>query len=53
MTYFINLEANADVNVVNSEGCSPLHDAIVRGDKDIIAELLSHGADVSVIPFKG
>jgi len=47
------LDANADVNVINSDGSTPLHDAISRGNKEIISELLKHGALVNIIPFKG
>jgi len=37
---------NADVNVVNYSGNSPLHIAAVEGHKNIIAYLLSRGADI-------
>ena len=49
----IFVDANADVNVINSDGSTPLHDAVARGDKEIVAELLKHGAIVNVIPFQG
>ncbi|CAH1790961.1 unnamed protein product [Owenia fusiformis] len=37
---------NADPNAVNSYGATPLHDAIMRGDVDIVEEILLSGADI-------
>ncbi|CAG2189907.1 unnamed protein product [Mytilus edulis] len=38
----------ADVNQINSQGYTPLHDAIKRGDVEVITELLAYGADSSL-----
>lgn len=35
----------ADVNAVNTEGCTPLHEAVTRGDEEVVEELLIHKAD--------
>ena len=32
----------------NSEGATPLHDAVLRGDVAIVQELLTHGAAVII-----
>ena len=41
------------MNAVNADGASALHDAVVRGDKEIIFELLANGATLNIVPFKG
>lgn len=38
-------EHGADVNAVNAAGCSPLHDAVGRGNHEITSCLLRYGAD--------
>ncbi|XP_029638897.1 uncharacterized protein LOC115214018 isoform X1 [Octopus sinensis] len=35
----------ADVNAVNMDGCTPLHEAVSRGNIEIVEELLIHKAD--------
>ena len=35
----------ANVNKVNSKGYTPLHDAVKRGDLEVVTELLAYGAD--------
>ena len=47
------IEKQFDVNARNSDGCSPLHDAIQRKDTDIVKLLIAAGADTSVSPSKG
>lgn len=47
------LECGGDINATNANGEVPLHDAVKRGDIEIIKELLTNGADVNVQPFKG
>jgi len=44
---------NFDINVVNSDGCSPLHDAIQRKDAKIVKILLDAGADTTTIAING
>jgi len=44
---------NFDVNVLNSDGCSPLHDAIQRKDAKIVKILLDAGADPSTVAING
>lgn len=38
----------ADVHAINTAGCSPLHDAVVRGNRDIVYVLLKYGADATL-----
>ena len=47
------IEKQFDVNARNSDGCSPLHDAIQRKDTDIVKLLIAAGADTTVSPSKG
>jgi len=42
------ISEDADVNVKNSQGLTPLHYAAFEGHKDIVELLLAHGADVNV-----
>lgn len=35
----------ADVRAVNANGCTPLHDAVKRGDAQAVTELLMHNSD--------
>ena len=42
-----------DVNAQNSDGCTPLHDAVQRKDQNIIKLLIAAGADTSISPIKG
>lgn len=43
----------ADVNSCNSEGATPLHDAVARGDPTVIESLLDHGANPHIQCQKG
>jgi len=48
ITYSFNLYISArgaNVNKVNSKGYTPLHDAVKRGDLEVVTELLAYGAD--------
>ncbi|XP_075233962.1 uncharacterized protein LOC142331764 [Lycorma delicatula] len=38
----------ADINAVNACGATPLHDAVVRGNEDIVEELLRAGANTNL-----
>ena len=38
-------DGGASVNLTNTRGDTPLHDAAVRGDAAIVKELLARGAD--------
>ena len=46
-------ERNANVNAINGDGATPIHDAISRGDMEITEELLLAGASVNVRPHDG
>lgn len=46
-------ESGAEVDANNANGEVPLHDAVKRGDIEIIKELLRNGADANAQPFKG
>ena len=46
-------ERGAKVNVVNGSGATPLHDAIVRGNLEVIEELLLCGADIKLAGTEG
>lgn len=35
----------ANVRAVNASGCTPLHDAVKRGDAQAVTELLMHNSD--------
>lgn len=43
----------ADVNAVNKDGGSALHDAVVRGNAEIVHCLLKYGADPSIQILQG
>ena len=43
----------ADVNALDHNGYSPLHDAAARGDVEMIRYLVEHGADVTVVSRRG
>lgn len=49
----IFIENNADVNIKNAQGATPLHDAVNRGDIEIIQILLEYGADPTVKATSG
>jgi ankyrin repeat protein len=42
------VEKGADVNATDSGGYSPLHEAVWRGKKSLVALLLEHGANIDV-----
>jgi ankyrin repeat protein len=42
------ISENADVNVTDSDGMTPLHYAAREGHKEIVELLLAHGADVNI-----
>ena len=42
-----------DVNAVNTDGCSPLHDAVQRKDENIVKILLEAGANVNNVATHG
>ena len=46
-------ECGADVNVVDAEGSTPLHNAAARGDVEMIQYLVSKGADVTIVNREG
>lgn len=39
------LARGANVRAVNASGCTPLHDAVKRGDVQAVTELLMHNSD--------
>ncbi|XP_071527220.1 uncharacterized protein [Panulirus ornatus] len=43
----------ADVNAANSDGATPLHDAVARGDEAIVRLLLEHDANPHIQCYKG
>lgn len=38
-------EFNADVNIRDDMGYTPLHSAAMSGDKELVSFLIAHGAD--------
>ena len=52
LSIFIS-EKGGKVNAKNGNGEAPLHDSIKRGDKDIVEELILHGANCHIVPIKG
>lgn len=50
---FLVEECAADVNAVDHEGNSPLHNAAARGDVDMIRYLVDEGADVTAVNREG
>ncbi|KAK7077573.1 hypothetical protein SK128_012480 [Halocaridina rubra] len=47
------LARGADVNAANSDGATPLHDAVARGEENVIQILLEHDANPHIQCFKG
>ena len=47
------IDNKADVNALNVDGATPLHDAIQRESKEIAKALLVAGADPSIKPHSG
>ncbi|GAB6020638.1 hypothetical protein CHUAL_003309 [Chamberlinius hualienensis] len=47
------LDKGANPNAINCYGATPLHDAIMRGEPDIVEELLRHGANPNIRPKSG
>ena len=47
------LEARVSVTAVNSDGVTALHDAVTRGDADIVTLLLAAGADTAAVATRG
>ncbi|KAJ8869921.1 hypothetical protein PR048_028932 [Dryococelus australis] len=43
----------ADVNAMNSCGATPLHDAVIEGNEEVVEELLQNGANPLIQPIKG
>lgn len=43
----------ADVNAANTDGATPLHDAVARGDEAIVKLLLQHQANPHIQCYKG
>lgn len=41
------------MNAMNSCGATALHDAVLRGDKDIVEELMQSGANPLIQSMKG
>ena len=50
---FIYADRGANISALNAEGCSPLHDAVLREDTDISTELLKAGADLHLSAVEG
>jgi len=46
-------DCGAEVNAMNSCGATTLYDAVLRGDKDIVEELLHSGANLLIQAMKG
>ncbi len=46
-------ECGADVNAIDQDGSTPLHNAAARGDVEMIEYLVSKGADVTIINVEG
>ncbi|GFG41073.1 hypothetical protein Cfor_01952 [Coptotermes formosanus] len=46
-------DRGAEVNAMNSCGATALHDAVLRGDKDIVEELMHSGASPLIQAMKG
>jgi len=46
-------ECAADVNAIDHDGSSPLHNAAARGDIEMIEYLVAKGADVTIVNAEG
>ncbi len=46
-------ECGADVDALDAEGSTPLHNAAARGDVEMIEYLVSKGADVTIVNREG
>ena len=47
------VSSNFNVNAVNTDGCSPLHDAVQRKDESIVKILMEAGADINHVATHG
>ena len=47
------LEARVSVTAVNTDGVTALHDAVTRGDADIVTLLLAAGPDTAAVATRG
>lgn len=50
---FLSPENQATVNITNKVGVTPLHDAVTRGDLEIVRILLQHGAATDIRAKEG
>ena len=41
------------MNAANSDGATPLHDGVARGDEDVIKTLLEHNSNPHIQCYKG
>lgn len=51
--FFSNTDKGADVNCETTEGVTPLHDAVDRGDAEIVQTLLKSNASPLIKAEKG
>lgn len=50
---FDGLDAKCNVNAVNNDGVTALHEAVVRNDAKLVEELLVRGADPNIEATSG
>jgi hypothetical protein len=50
---YLVLELGVDVNVIDADGYSAVHNAAGRGDNETIEFLVEHGADVTFVSRRG
>ena len=53
LKHLLQQETSLDLNAMNSEGLSPFHKCVMRGNLDCLKLLVRHGADVKLATRDG
>ena len=47
------IKSGCDVNVIDKQGCSPLHLAVVKGNVAVVTALIDQGANIEAFTADG